>query len=595
MSNLPCQAKDPNTCRVHGNTITTSSAAPATSTRTSNQAKDKTKKTKKTISTVCPHGYSTVEHLNAQAVAAAKASDFDLYESIKNKMDSGDSECPHCSSVRRKARPKVVAGVNDLATVQPLIAAEWDKEGNKSLTPQMVLPQSSKRVKWICSSCKHAWEEKITNRNTGYDCPNCPSKPLTKENSLAVVNPDLAAEWHPTKNGVVTPDDVKARARRYAYWLGSCGHEWKAIIADRNAGNPCPYCYGRKFQPGFNDLLTANPDLAAEWHSDNMKEGGIGLTASEVIGNDPRKVLWLGECGHKWVASIASRMEGSGCRRCSKSVSKAEREIVEVLEQLGLEVEGSNREFLGRKEIDIYIASHKLGIEFNGIHWHKESRKKDINAHHYKWDTLKAQGIDLVQIWEDDYIKTPALVLKTLARRVKGETRPTSKTFSVLSSSQAETYLESNHLHGHIAGDTYIGGMDANGKLQSVMVLRTDNNGTAEIVRYCSDNGGKDLKGLLTTATEAHKLSNFTVLTDNCEGEGQYYTANGFTESSTEAPNYMHVIKGKRFSPTDYPADRFRTDPNLLWREGLNEMELGELNGWDRIWDAGKTRYNFSV
>lgn len=77
--------------------------------------------------------------------------------------------------------------------------------------------------------------------------------PLFKEdmstegvNDLVTVNPSLAAEWHPTKNGRLRPMQIAGKSNKKAWWLGKCGHEWEAAIYSRAAGKGCPYCYGKK-------------------------------------------------------------------------------------------------------------------------------------------------------------------------------------------------------------------------------------------------------------------------------------------------------------------------------------------------------------
>ena len=60
---------------------------------------------------------------------------------------------------------------------------------------------------------------------------------------LAVADPELAAQWHPTKNGNLTPDMVAAESHRKIWWLGKCGHEWSATIDSRTRGMGCPFCH----------------------------------------------------------------------------------------------------------------------------------------------------------------------------------------------------------------------------------------------------------------------------------------------------------------------------------------------------------------
>ena len=37
---------------------------------------------------------------------------------------------------------------------------------------------------------------------------------LTDKNRLSIVRPDLAAEWHPTKNGRLSPEDISYGSKK---------------------------------------------------------------------------------------------------------------------------------------------------------------------------------------------------------------------------------------------------------------------------------------------------------------------------------------------------------------------------------------------
>lgn len=90
--------------------------------------------------------------------------------------------------------------------------------------------------------------------------------------SLAVTHPTIAAEWHPTRNGDLTPEDVTFGSTRKVWWVGRCGHEWPATIGNRvGRRSGCPFCANKKALAGFNDLATLHPDLSAEWHPPRME------------------------------------------------------------------------------------------------------------------------------------------------------------------------------------------------------------------------------------------------------------------------------------------------------------------------------------
>ena len=82
---------------------------------------------------------------------------------------------------------------------------------------------------------------------------------------LAELFPAVAAEWHPTRNGVLRPETVFAGSGRIVWWLCSLGHEWSASMLNRSQGSGCPCCSGNKVGQG-NTLIDLHPELAAQWH-----------------------------------------------------------------------------------------------------------------------------------------------------------------------------------------------------------------------------------------------------------------------------------------------------------------------------------------
>ena len=75
------------------------------------------------------------------------------------------------------------------------------------------------------------------------------SKIIIGINDLATTNPELVAEWHPTKNNI-RPCDISKGSTKKVWWLGKCGHEWLASPNDRthctHRISGCPYCAGKR-------------------------------------------------------------------------------------------------------------------------------------------------------------------------------------------------------------------------------------------------------------------------------------------------------------------------------------------------------------
>ena len=138
---------------------------------------------------------------------------------------------------------------------------------------------------------------------------------MEKKKTLATEYPDIAKEWHPTKNGTLKPTDVTAGSHKKVWWLGLCGHEWETAIKYRTAsGNKCPYCSNRKVLTGFNDLATTNPTVANEWNY----EKNIDILPTMISSGSNKKVWWKCSLGHEWQAAVVERADrGTGCPYCA--------------------------------------------------------------------------------------------------------------------------------------------------------------------------------------------------------------------------------------------------------------------------------------
>jgi hypothetical protein len=129
---------------------------------------------------------------------------------------------------------------------------QWHTTKNGKLTPNDVTTGSSKKIWWLCNE-GHEWQTSIKHRINGSGCPHCfrmkekrvSAKLLEKRGSLAVKNPNLSKQWHPTKNGNLMPSDVTAGSNKRVWWRCEKGHEWAAIVKSRAKGSGCPYCSGR--------------------------------------------------------------------------------------------------------------------------------------------------------------------------------------------------------------------------------------------------------------------------------------------------------------------------------------------------------------
>ena len=220
--------------------------------------------------------------------------------------------CPYCS------HNKVLPGFNDLETLFPEVAKEWSPR-NLPLKPSQVTAYANKKVWWRCEK-GHEWHTLISTRSYGSKCPYCSGIKLLKGfNDLATLHPHLAAEWA-GQNGVLTPDSVNEKSTRNVWWKCSvCGNEYKAVIKSRVHGLQCPVCAERAVLPGYNDLATTDPEIAAEW---NYEKNG-SRTPQNTSRHSLYPVWWKGRCGHEWKDKVANRtIGGAGCIYCEGAFQK---------------------------------------------------------------------------------------------------------------------------------------------------------------------------------------------------------------------------------------------------------------------------------
>lgn len=200
-------------------------------------------------------------------------------------------------------------------TTNPELLAEWDYDKNNILGyfPENFTSGSGKKVWWKCS-LGHSWEAIIGERaNRKRGCPYCTgNKVITGVNDLATKRPELAKEWHPSKN-ILAPAEVASSSGKKFWWLCSNKHEWEDTVAHRASGRNCPICSGKRVLVGYNDFKNQYPQIASEWNYERNT-----IDPSEITSGSSQKVWWKCSEGHEWQTTVAMRTsQNTGCPYCS--------------------------------------------------------------------------------------------------------------------------------------------------------------------------------------------------------------------------------------------------------------------------------------
>jgi len=488
----------------------------------------------------------------------------------------------------------ILPGFNDLKTKYPELAEQWHPTKNLPLAPDTYNPKNINPVHWICEN-NHEWvtstSKRILSKTGCTECHNRHLRPV--ENNLLETNPKVAAEWHPSLNLPVKPENLTAGSGFLSWWVDELGHEWQATVNTRTQGHNCPICAGKRTLTGYNDAVTNALPHMEQWHPTLNK----GLIPASIRPSTHQKVWWQCEKGHEWEATMKDRTRGTNCPKCAKTVSEPENIIYRYLINHSIEVEQSNKTILpGRQELDLYLPEQKIAIEYNGLHWHSEAKGKPKKYHYDKWLVCKELGIQLIQIWEDDWTRNPELILKSLLNKsgnqesLKIAARKTK--IVLIPRGKAKIFLNENHIQGYAAGSYYLGLQDQNQKLVAVMVLTKKPENILEIARYATNqNVQGGFSKLLKYAEREYVPNKFITFSDHTISDGGLYENNGFIADREVVPDYMYIVGKQRKHKFGYRLARFKNDPNLLWEEGLTERQLAELNSLPRIWDAGKTRW----
>ena len=155
--------------------------------------------------------------------------------------------CKRCGSEQTRQKLWIVPRERSLAAKRAGLAAELHPARNGERDPWALAANSTRRLWWKCGHCGHDWQRKL-DRGDRTPCPRCvPSTRMPSAHpsrSIAVLRPDLVADWHPTRNGALDPMTVSRRSSRKLWWrCPDCSHEWLQAVNHRaRPGASCPAC-----------------------------------------------------------------------------------------------------------------------------------------------------------------------------------------------------------------------------------------------------------------------------------------------------------------------------------------------------------------
>jgi len=324
------------------------------------------------------------------------------------------------------------------------------------------------------------------------------------------------------------------------------------------------------------------------------------------------------ELEHKWKCKLCnhefdSHLQDGRIPRCytcyPPSTSLAQSEIQEFIKSLSIDIVINDRKVLNGKELDIYMPSKNLAIEFNGLYYHGEI-SGGISKQYHLNKTLECacKGIQLIHIFEDEWNSKKDIVksrLKSLLHKSTNVIYARKCEVRIIPSKECSVFLDINHIQGKDLSNIKLG-LYYNNELVSTMTfggLRKCMGSKSlednyELYRFCS-------KLNYSVVGAAGKLyAHFVKLympkrvisyADRRWSVGNLYEKIGFKKLSTSSPNYFYMKDHtKRLYRFNFRKSELHKKLKTF-NPDISEWENMKLNGYDRIWDCGTIKFEWEI
>ena len=340
---------------------------------------------------------------------------------------------------------------------------------------------------------------------------------------------------------------------------------------------------------------------------------------------DTKVCIICPEHGEFW-QTPSNHINGSGCPKCANEKrknallkdtklfidaatlihnGKPEDEIISLFSEI--EHQQHNRELLNGMEIDIFIPPLKLGIEYNGLRWHSEEFGKDHRYHLDKLNKCNEQGIRLIQIFEDEWVKHREICESKLKQICGLNTNPKiygrkCEIREITNKDIAYEFLDKNHIQGRTGFTIALGAYYQN-NLVGVMTFKKEKEGYWDLNRFATDInyqcigiGGKLFK-YFTRNYDYQEIKSFADRRWTTDPTNNLYTKLGFEFDSYVPPSYWYynskINPYTRFHKFGFRKQHLHKQYDLPLT--MTEREMTTALGYTRIWDCGLVKYIYKV
>jgi DNA-binding protein len=487
--------------------------------------------------------------------------------------------CPFCINQRSKYEDEII---NELKGFKILKNIKIDKimnnrfletikEKNIKLLSDYI--NSTTKVKIKCNVCNYEWET-LPHVLYRSGCPQC--------NNQIKYTIELLQEKLPHLK--IIDNIYKNNKTHITVQCENCNYIWKHRPDKLLQGAKCQNC-------NSGVKVTHNEYIDKFQFNENLE-----ILGEFINYKTPIKVKCL-KCNHIWEMLPSNLNKKCGCPKCFNKISSYEDELYEEFKEYDIE---RNKRF-NNYEIDLFFPEYNLGIEFHGLYWHS-SLFKDKQYHKNKYLVCKNLNIDLIQIFENEWINKKEIVLSIIKNKLqlnKNKIYARKTIVKEVSIDEAKKFCELNHIQGY-SSSKYKIGLYYNDELVSLITLRKNrfdkNNNSQEIVRFCTKinyniiGGFEKLLKYIKNNLEIKELISYVDVRYFSGISYQKYNYLYHTD-----PNYFYFKNNKvLFSRMQFQKSKLKNKLKFF-DNNLSEWENMKRNKYLKIYDAGNLKYHLTL
>jgi len=309
--------------------------------------------------------------------------------------------------------------------------------------------------------------------------------------------------------------------------------------------------------------------------------------------------------GEFWQTSI-DHLQNCGCPKCGNIISNGENNINDFInKKLKIKTITKTKNFIYPYELDIFIPSRNIAIEYNGVIWHSEKFGKNKDYHLKKTELCSKQGIRLIHIFEDEWLEHKDIV-ESKMRHIFNSDNDLPKVFArncsvkQIKHTEAKDFLEKNHIQGFSKSSIYLG-CYYNDELVGVMTFKRERKDSdkweltrfaTDINKHCVGVGGKLFKYFVRTYNPS-EVKSFADRRWTLDKDDNLYTKLGFKLDEVLKPDYHYtngvILRSHKFNFRKQIL--LKKYPNSDLTEDMTEYEMTQKLGFYRIWDCGLYKF----